>query len=197
MESLIPNLFEILKHYGYIIVFLGTIVAGEVVILSAVFLATLKMLNIYLVVLFSLAGVVVADNLWYLLGVKLKGKLNNLKKYFNTGKYADKVTTFSKKFNSNYRYYLVMSKFVYGFRIITVLTSGYQKIPYRKFLTFNLIGTILSMTIIVFLGYFMGVSWSYLSQYSNNTKYYALFGLLILFVIRYIFKRLINYNHNG
>ena len=190
METLIPIIIEIIKQYGYVIVFFGTIFAGEIVVLAAVFLATLNILNIYLVILFSLAGVIVADNLWYLVGTKLKIFLNYFKKYFGGNKYQKKLTLFGEKFHNNYRYYLVMSKFIYGFRILTVLTSGYQKIPYKKFLVFNLIGTVSEMTIIVFFGYFIGISWTYLGQYSGYARYYALFGLLILFVIRYLFKRL-------
>jgi len=194
MSDLAPSLIQILTDYGYIIVFLGTMIAGELVILASVFLASLDILNIYLVILFGLAGIVVSDNLWYWFGTRLNNRFNFFKKYFYNTRYQKKIASFKNKFNNNYSKFLVMSKFVYGLRIFTILASGYQKIPYKTFVIFNLIGTLSWMTIIVFLGYVMGMSWHYLSQFSNSAKYYVLFGLLILFVLRYIFNRLININ---
>lgn len=197
MDTLAPLIIEILKEYGYVIVFLGTIVAGEVVILAAVFLASLKVLNIYLVILFCLAGTVISDNLWYLIGTKLNNRFSYFKKYLYLTRYKKKIASFKEKFNSHYRQFLVMGKFIYGFRILILLTSGYQRISYKKFVIFNLIGTLCWLVIIVFLGYVMGLSWNYLGQYSHYARYYVLFGLLILFVIRYIFKRLMSYNNYG
>jgi len=197
MLDLVPILIQILTDYGYIIVFLGTIFAGELVILAAVFLASLGILNIYLVILFGLAGIVVSDNLWYWVGTRLNNRFEGLKQYFYTTKYQQKINSFKNKFDNNYSKFLVMSKFVYGLRVLTILTSGYQKIPYKKFVLFNLIGTLSWMIIIVFLGYVMGVSWHYLGQFSSSARYYVLFGLLILFVLRYIFNKLINFNSDG
>lgn len=197
MESLIPIIIKILAEYGYVLVFLGTIVAGEVVILAAVFLASLDILNIYLVILCGLSGIIVSDNLWYLLGVKLNKRLGFFKKYFYLSRYHKKIAVFREKFNSRYRQFLVMSKFVYGLRILTLLTSGYQRIPYKHFVLFNLIGTISWMLVVVVLGYIMGMSWNYLGQYNDYARYLVLFGLLILFMLRYLFQKLINYNHYG
>lgn len=197
MESLAPIIIKILADYGYIIVFLGAFAAGELVILAAVFLASLGILNISLVIVFGLLGIILSDNLWYFIGTKLNNKFDYFKKFFYRFNYQKKVLSFKNKFNNNYRQFLIMSKFIYGVRILTLLTSGYQKIPYNKFVLFNLIGTLCWMVIIVFLGYVMGLSWNYLGQYSHYARYFVLFGLLILFVIRYVFKKLINYNHYG
>lgn len=189
---------QILNDYGYIIVFFGTMIAGEIVILPSVFLASLSVLNIYVVVLLCLMGIMISDNLWYFIGRKFKTKLSYLGRYFYHYKYQKRVTVFGEKFIDHYKKYLVMSKFIYGFRIITLLTAGYQKIPYKKFITYNLIGTISELALIVFLGYTMGWSFAYLSRYSGYTKYLVVFGLLILFMLRYGFRRLMDYsNHYG
>src|SRR3989344_1235880 len=130
-------LLEFLKQYDYLIVFLGTIIAGETVVLAAVFLASLKILNIYLVILFGLLGIVISDNLWYWIGSKLRGRLDYFKKYFSLVKYQPKIDFFKSGFEHNCRKLLVTSKFIYGIRIVTIIASGYQKIPYKIFFTFN------------------------------------------------------------
>ena len=197
MTEVIPSLIKFLEHYDYLIVFLGTIIAGETVILAAVFLASLKILNIYLVIFFGLLGIVISDNLWYWIGSKLKGRFNYFRKYLPLVKYQKKIDFFKRSFEHNSRKLLITSKFIYGVRIMTIIASGYQRLPYKRFFTFNFLGTLCWLTIVVLLGYVMGFSWNYLSQYNNQAKYYVLLGLLILFVLRYIFKRIINFNHHG
>jgi len=196
MQDIVPILIDILEQYGYIIVLLGTIIGGELVILAAVFLASIGMLNIYLVVILGMAGIIISDNFWYFIGAKARGKLNysslsSPKSIFPFKKIQHKIDDFKEKFADHYAKFIILSKFVYGTRIITLVTSGYQNVLYKKFVIFNLIGSVLWMTIIVFLGYVMGVSWNYLTEYNESAKYYVLFGILILFVIRYIFNRFI------
>jgi len=191
MQDIVPIVIDIIKQYGYVMVFLGTIVGGELIILAAVFLASLGFLNIYLVILFGLLGIIISDNWWYFVGTKIRGKLDYFRKRFVSLKYHNKIESFGEKFIDHYPKFLILSKFVYGARIVTLLTSGYKHIPYRKFVKFNLIGSCSWIIIIVFLGYVMGVSWNYLAQYNESSKYYVLFGVLALFVIRYIFNKFI------
>ena len=194
-ENLVPIIIDIIKTYGYVIVFLGSIVAGEIIILLAVFLASLKLLNIYLVIIFSIAGVMVGDSLWFYMGSKLKDKVSFIGRFFKASKYHKAIASFAARYIKNYKKYLIISKFVYGFRVITILTSGYYKIPYRSFVIYNTIGTIIELSVVVFLGYTMGLSWVYLSRYSGQAKYLVLFGLLILFMLRYGFRKKMNYSN--
>lgn len=194
MEEIIPILIDILEQYGYIIVFLGTLIGGELVVLAAVFLASIGMLNIFWVVVLGMAGIILSDNFWYFVGTKMRKRINKLRKRFVPSKWQKKIDNFKDKFTDHYAKFLVVSKFVYGARILTLVTSGYQKIPYKSFALFNILGSTLWMVVIVFLGYVMGISWNYLAQYNESAKYYVLFGLLALFVIRYVSKRFINLN---
>jgi len=191
MEEIIPFVIETIEQHGYSIVFLGTIIGGEIVILAAVFLAALGMLNIYLVIILGMLGVVISDSFWYFIGTRIKGRLNQSTKTFFPKRYQYRIELFKDRFVEHYAKFLVASKFVYGTRIVTLITSGYQKIPYRKFLMFNFIGSMIWIVIIVFLGYIMGFSWNYLAKYNEYSKYYVIFGILILFMLRYIFKKII------
>jgi len=198
MEDTILLLIQILSQYGYIIVFWGAFFGGDLVMLASVFLASLSVFNIYLVILFGLAGIVTSDNLWYLLGRKSSGQPVYFRRYsWFTGlkKYQSQIDFLKDKFAGNYGQFLIVSKFIYGVRIMTIIASGYQRLPYKRFFTFNLIGSSLWLVVIVFLGYIMGFSWNYLGQYSNYARYYALFGLLALFMLRYFFKKLLSINY--
>ena len=198
METVIPILIEILRQYGYLIIFFGVMIGGEVILLPAVFLASLGLMNIFGVIVFGLAGTMISDSGWYLAGKKAKGK-NYFSRIINYEKYRPRIDLWKNKFNNYNAKILILSKFVYGTRIITLMSSGYQKLPYEKFLKFNFIGSFLWLAFIVVLGYGMGLSWQYLKIYGDYVQYLALFGLLALFVIRYAFQKaitILNYERN-
>lgn len=190
MEDFIPIILDILKEYGYLIVFLGAIIGGEVFILASAFLASLGYFNIFGVIAVSTAGIIISDSVWYFIGLKSHRLVtgfrqnNFLFKKFKSG-------LFDKYFHSHYGKFLILSKFIYGTRTATLLASGYKKVAYKRFLMFNLIGIGIWIVIIIALGYVMGFSWHYLKQYNFYFRYFVLFGILLLFIIRFIFNKLL------
>ena len=191
MEDLGQYAIQILQEYGYVIVFLGTVIGGEIVILAAAFLASLGLFNITWVIVLSFFGIVLSDSIWYSLGYSLHSFAKKYKKFFPLS--DDKMDTIRKQFNDHYGKFLVVSKFIYGIRILALMFSGYQKVSYKKFLRFNLIGTTIWLIILVLIGYTMGFSWGYLEQYSQLAKYWALAGILVVFLLRYVFNRIMKW----
>lgn len=193
MEELIPIALHFLEQYGYIIVFLGAVAGGEIFILAGTFMASLGYFNIYAVVLLSLAGIILSDSLWYLLGVKGENFIINCKDRLCLKNYHNKL--FDRYFDAHYGKFIILSKFVYGTRIITMVTSGYKRVPYRKFFYYNLLSIIIWIMIVVLVGYGLGFSWNKLSEYNSYIKYLVLLGLLGLLAIRLIIGRIIKFKN--
>lgn len=192
MQELIPFILQILQEYGYIIVFFGTIIGGELVILAAAFLASLGYFNIYLVLIVASAGIILSDSVWYLIGLKSRNYIIGFRNSTLLKRY--KKGLFDKYFYDHYGKFIILSKFIYGTRTITLLSSGYKQVPYRKFLFFNLIGIAIWIVIIIILGYLMGFSWNYLEKYNSYMRYFVLFGIAVIFIIRFIFNKLLKLN---
>ncbi|MFA4871819.1 MAG: DedA family protein [Patescibacteria group bacterium] len=191
MQELIPQLIQILHQYGYIFVFFGTIIGGEVVILAASFLAFLGFFNIFTVMAVALAGTILSDSLWYYIGFRGKDFISKYVEFFYLPKI--KFGFFQRNFNHHYGRFLIFSKFIYGTRTATMIASGHQQVGYKKFLKYNLIGTVIWLIVVVGLGYLMGFSWRYLDRYSDYARYWTLGLLTLVLIIRFIFKRLIKF----
>ncbi len=189
MQEFIPFILSILQEYGYIIVFLGAIVGGEIFILASAFLASLGYFNIYLVIVISAAGIVISDSIWYFVGFKFRRLLIRFRKFFLSNWL--KQSLFDQYFYDHYGKFLIMSKFLYGTRIATLVASGYKRVAYRKFLFFNLISITIWIFIVVILGYLMGYSWNYLEKYNSYARYFVIFGILLLFIIRLILNKFV------
>ncbi|HNP75005.1 MAG TPA: DedA family protein [bacterium] len=193
MEELIPMALHFLEQYGYLIVFFGAVAGGEIFILAASFMASLGYFNIYAVVLISLAGIILSDSLWYLLGRKGKNFILTCKNWLCLKNYHNRLL--DRYFNSHYGKLIILSKFVYGTRIVTMITSGYKKVPYRKFFYYNLLSIIIWIIIVVSLGYLLGFSWNRLSEYNSYIKYSLLLVLVGLAVLRLAVRQIIKFKH--
>lgn len=185
-------LVTIIQEYGYFIIFFGTLLGGEVVILIASFLAFLGFFNIYLVLLISTIGIIISDSFWYWLGWNSKDFINRSNFLFRLVRYPNYLL--ENHFNHRIGKLLILSKFIYGTRTATLVASGYQRLPYRRFIYYNLISIFLWISIVVTLGYLMGFSWHYLERYNNYLQYFAFSGLIVLVVFKLIFRYFIRAN---
>lgn len=195
MSEISSFLIPILKDYGYVLVFIGTIIAGETVILAAAFLAFLGFFNIFIVIAISVVGTIISDNLWYLIGLKGHKFIDRWMERLCIPQGGHNFI--QKHFNNHYGKFLIMSKFIYGTRTAALVVSGHQKVNYRKFLLFNLFSIGIWIIVIIVLGYLIGFSWSRLEQYTSYAHYWILGLLALLVVIRLLFNRLIKYNNES
>ena len=184
----------ILQQYGYLIVFLGSIVAGEVFIVAAAFLAVAGFFNIYLVFLVALAGTLLSDNFWYFLGLKGKKPISFCGRKVCSKKMKKRVDDLKEEFTNHYKKVLILGKFVYGIRIISLVTCGYRNVKYKTFFTYNFIGNIVWLTSVVVAGYFFGFSWDYLSRYNSYVKYIVVVGVILFFAVRLSISHFIKLN---
>lgn len=199
METVIPIIIQVLGQYGNLIVFLGVMIGGEAILLPAVFLASIGVMDLFWVLFFGLAGIMLSDSVWYWVGTKLHGRSDYVDKIINRQRYQKQIDLLRRKFTKHSNRILIFSKFVYGTRIATILYSGYRKITYETFLKYNFIGSFLWLILITLLGYGIGLSWQRLAEYNDYIKYLALFGVLVLFMVRYIVQKTViflNYERN-
>ncbi|UCD83464.1 MAG: DedA family protein [Deltaproteobacteria bacterium] len=183
------NLIHYFAQYKYLVVFIGTIIAGETILLAAGFLASLGHLNIFLVMLFGGGGVVVADTLWYWIGY-----LNNDKFIMKYGRYIfldiHRVEQLKNYFTKHGGKTLLITKPIYGIRTPTLLIAGIAKMNFLRFLLFNTLGIFILVIAFTTLGYLFGHSWALLDQYTVYLRIFlAVILLTILILILYLSKK--------
>lgn len=180
----ISTIFALLSAYGYLGVFFGIVLGGEILILLAGALASFGYLKLYWVIIFAIWGIVLHDIIWYLFG-RYGREINFIK---NLGKKLinkEKYQAIEDKFRQHSLKTILFIRFVYGFRAFVLLTAGFLRMNFWEFFVFNLIGSSIWTVIFALLGYFFGASFSILREIIKEL--YILIPIIFSFCIFTIF----------
>jgi membrane protein DedA with SNARE-associated domain len=159
---IIQTLISYLHHYGYGLVFIsilfedfGLPLPGETMLIAASILAGTGQLNIFVVQAIAFAGAVIGDNIGYGLGYYggrapvtrygsyvfiTEKRLNDIERFFQ--RYGDKV--------------VAVARFIGGLRQLNGIVAGIGKMPWPRFLLFNVIGAALWVGSWTSLAYILG-----------------------------------------
>ncbi len=181
------NLENFLASYGYIAVFLGTFIEGELFLLVAGFFIKHGFLQPLPTFLFSILGALTHELIYFFLG-RWKGRhilLGN--------KYTKKRYKKAKKLVEKYGIYSLFAiRFLYGMRVVPMMLMGATGFNLYKFLFFNILSLIIWTVIFLSLGYFLGHI--AITLFGDLKHYYLIFGLIIVFVglLVYLFYTIIS-----
>ncbi|UFS69456.1 DedA family protein [Geomonas sp. RF6] len=172
---------DYLQVHGYWVLFLGTFLEGEAILIFAGFMAFQGYLNIYGVILAALAGSFLGDQAYFYLG-RLKGQF--LLRVF---------TTVSKKFRKGLllierygNFVAFASRYTYGFRILLPIILGMTTFSSRKFLILNLVSALSWSIIFALCGFLFGKGASFFFDDLERYEPYLLLALALLVVCAYI-----------
>ena len=177
----------------FIITFLAAFIlpipSGTLLIISAAF-ADQGYFKISTLLIVVMLANILGDNSSYwisrLYAKKFLYKINFLKKMLQS-----KNFTLIEKGVSRYPGLIVV---VSRFEVLSTLTlnlvSGMSKTPYRKFLFYEVLGTILSVSFYAALGYFFSASWQTINQLVGN--FTILFFLMIALLVTTFWKKVLD-----
>jgi membrane protein DedA with SNARE-associated domain len=134
----------------YLFIFLGLIIEGEFILISAGIFWHLGALNPELTLLFIILGVSSKTFLGYYIGILLHDKLCK-NKFF---KYIERrVLRIMPHFRKKPFWSIFWSKFILGANNVIIVFSGYERINFKKYLKAEFISTAIWAPIMVALGY--------------------------------------------
>lgn len=156
------NIVEIIQNYGYIgifsIVFLESgiffALPGDSLLFTVGVLASADILSIYFVIPLIFVATFTGGLTGYQIGVHLN-KLNNYSVFRKIlqKKHIDTAEKFFQKYG---KFTIVFSRFVPIVRTFAPIVAGIVRMPYKTFLKYSFIGSMLWATSITLLGYFLG-----------------------------------------
>lgn len=153
MQAILENLHPVmgaLSAYPYLALFLGMIVAGEVVLLPAIFLATTGRLDLFTVVTVSVSATLISDALWYYLGRRFPA--STLRRI--SGRVSHPfLQSVEQAFNVGGKRILFVSKFVYGTRTIVQVLAGAHGMAWLCYLWVNTAGVLAMTAVLVGISY--------------------------------------------
>jgi len=163
---------EYLQIHGYWLLFAGTFLEGEAILIMAGFLAFEGYLNIGGVILTAFAGSFLGDQFYFYLG------------YFKGRKLLHRFHAIARKFREALRliekygaFVAFISRYTYGFRIVLPLILGITSLPARTFLWINLISALSWATVFSLGGYLFGKSASLFLDDVSKYEYHLMLAL--------------------
>ena len=169
---------EYLELHGYWVLFIGTFLEGEAILLLAGFLAFQGYLNVLGVICTAWAGSFLGDQFYFYLG-RLKGK-GLLKRFHSIAKKFREALKLIEKYGN---FVAFISRFTYGFRIVLPVILGITNLAPRTFLWINLVSAFTWAVAFSLGGYLFGKSASLVFDNVSNYEHYLvllLFGFISL-----------------
>jgi membrane protein DedA with SNARE-associated domain len=168
---------DYLEIHGYWVLFLGTFLEGEAILIMAGFLAFQGYLNIGGVILVALCGSFLGDQFYFYLG-RIQGKQLLRRFHFIARRFRASLRLIEKYG----RLVAFISRFTYGFRIILPIILGITSLSPRTFLLINLCSACAWAVIISLAGYVFGKSASLFLEDVGKYEHILLFVLAGLIV---------------
>jgi membrane protein DedA with SNARE-associated domain len=170
-------LIEILKDWGYIAVFLGSLVEGESVILVACLLAHLGYLSLIKIMIVAFCGTLFADQALYYVG-RYYGQAI-IQKYHRLHAPANRAF---KLLHSWDIWFILSFRFIWGIRTISPIVIGSSGIPPERYTPLNLIAAIMWTLISCIGGYMLA---GVLEEIGLQVikRYFGYFTIVIVIVV--------------
>lgn len=163
---------DALENHGYWILFLGTLLEGETILIVAGFLAFQNYFSISGVILTAFAGSFIGDQLYFYLGRRYGRQL--LKRFHFLAKKLREAMRLIEKYGS---FVAFISRFTYGFRIVLPIILGITKLEPRTFFLINLASALSWAIIFSLCGFIFGKSASMFLDDIKKYEHYLLIAL--------------------
>lgn len=125
---------DFFAEYPYLMLFVGLLLAGEAVLLPALYLAATGRLEPLAVIVVAVAATMLSDLVWFLLGCwSPSGAVERMRRRYS-GPVVDRLQALISR---NGLRLLFLSKFVYGTRIVAQVLAGALGMRFRSWLVVN------------------------------------------------------------
>ena len=139
VPEFLQPLLSVLYTHPYLFIFIGMIVAGELVLLPAIYLAATGRLDLGAVIAVALAATLLSDFAWYYAGRKFP--VSALARI--PGRRSARIVSgLERLFAHKGAHLLVLSKFVYGTRVAIQVLAGVHNMPFRTYIVANSLGVL-------------------------------------------------------
>ncbi len=142
---------SLLTHYGYPILFVGTFLEGETILVLGGLAAHLGYLSLHWVIACAFCGTLLGDQLSFFLG-RRHGKALLLR----YPSWQARTEPVFAKLERHQNLLILGFRFLYGLRSVTPFAIGMSKISYLRFILLNLIGAGIWAICIGLAGYYFG-----------------------------------------
>lgn len=174
---------ELIRDWGYIILFLYSFGGGFIALVVAGILSYSGELNIIISIVVAASSNFLGDQFLFTLARKNKHQAKQMMQ-----KHRRKIALSHLLMRKYGTWVIFIQKYIYGIKTIIPLAMGLTKYDYKKFLFFNVLATILWSCIVGMSAYMLG---ELVYKYIDELKSFApiLIGVIIITII-YLFRKI-------
>ncbi|HEY4499390.1 MAG TPA: DedA family protein [Candidatus Paceibacterota bacterium] len=170
--------------YTYPLITLATVLQGPVVMTASGFLLRLGYLSLIPTYIALMIGDLIGDIIWYTVGYHMgRPFVTRFGKYFSVTEKG--VQTTEEIFHRHKTSILFISKITmgFGFALVTLITAGIARIPFRHYLLLNFLGQFVWTAVLLAFGYFFAHLIETVSDVSGKVAIVAGFTLFFLLLL--------------
>lgn len=166
-------LIDLIVSYGYVIVFIGTLLEGETIVALAGFAAYQGHLKLEILIPIAVCGAVMGDQFFFYLG-RYKGR-EILARH---PEWHTRVEAIHVRFERYHSWLIFGSRYMYGFRMMIPIILGASRVSGARFFLLNFLGAVTWAVLFTFGGYVFGGA---IERFLGNVKKFE--GIIVLSVI--------------
>lgn len=180
------------QKYGYLAVFLGSTIEGEVILITAGYFAYIGVLSLEWVIFFAFLGTLLADQGCFFIGRYYGPKL--LDKFPALKKKSEKVFRLLHAYKN---LFIMTFRFVYGIRIASPLIIGASQLNPRRFSILNFPAALIWAIVIACVGYFGTGTYDIIWDNMHRIQKYGLYvGVPICVSVWSVYKVYLKHYRN-
>ena len=164
---------DYLQTHGYWVLFIGTFLEGEAILIMAGFLAFQGYLDVRAVIATAFFGSFLGDQFYFYLGY-YKGKAL-LRRFHSIARKFREALRLIEKYGI---FVAFISRYTYGFRIILPIILGITTLPPRTFLWINALSALTWAIVFALGGYLFGKSATLFLEDVGKYEHYLMLTLL-------------------
>jgi len=177
---------EFLLEYGYLVLFIGTFLEGETILLVAAYLASRGNLDLWTTIAVAGTGTFLGDQLAFWIGRRL-GKEWFWQRERQWTKGVKRVLELIQRWDV---WFILSYRFFYGVRNVSCFALGMSQLSFFRYMILNFLAAGIWATSFGMAGYYFGKAVEKFLGQAKEYELYVLAGLVLLAVLIWLAKRL-------
>ena len=178
------DLAAAIEQYGYVAVFVGSVLEGETLLVLAGLAAQRGYLSLEWVIAVAAAGAFLGDQLCFITGRWFGGRV-----LARWPRLEPSIARADALLERRGGVIVVGLRFIYGLRTAGVLAIGMSRMNWLHFASLNLLGVLLWAPIVAGAGYLLGNAVEPLLKHLRLAEYYVFAAVILVGVTVWLLRR--------
>jgi len=183
---------DLVRHYGYVAVLIGTLLEGETVVIVAGFAAHRGYLRLPLVMAFAFTGSFATDQVLFHLGRRYGRRILERRTAWHA-----RVVRVHRLFESRPTAFMFGFRFLYGLRIVSPILLGTSAVSGTKFLVVNAAGAAIWAAAFSGAGYVFGATLEAMLGRIERYERIVFIGILVAGAVLWAIHRFLLRSRNA